>query len=186
MERELAMNMIKSMGRGNSAFLRVAAPALVFSLLVHSANADSLYAKNTFFSGAESETISVDAPSAGTVSVTLTDLVWPDALSSLSFYGSNETSILSAASVTGGTQTFDLTGASAFYAHISASAGSLGIPGLPNYGWYSVNIGFTPLQAPVPLPASEWLLLAGLAAVGGLGALRWTRRPSSEAGLVAA
>jgi hypothetical protein len=176
----------ETLRRRYSAFLRVAAPVLALSMLAHPAHAEVMLAQNTFFSGTDSQTLTVDAPAAGTMSLTVTDTAFPVALTSLSFYGSNETSVLQAASSTGSTMTYDLTSAGAFYAHISADAGSLGIPGLPNYGWFAVDINFTPAQAPVPLPASAGLLLIGLAGLGALGVLRRARRPADETRLVAA
>jgi hypothetical protein len=135
--------------------------ALTLTLaLVPVARADEvLLAQTTFFSGSESQTVSIDVPSAGVLEVTLTDLAWPDRLASLSFSLSQGAGLLTPAP--GSPMLFTITGAEALFGHITAVGGSLGIPGLPDFGLYSLDVSFTPAQA-VPLPASVELLAAGL------------------------
>jgi hypothetical protein len=131
--------------------------------------------------GTLSESIALNAPTAGTVQVTLADLAWPIKLDSLSFSATSDTGVLASVSLSDFTTyqtTFSLTGAGAFYAHLTGQAQGLGIPGLPGIGLYSMQIGFSPLQAPVPLPASLWLFLIGLGGTIGMGLLcADSRRP---------
>jgi hypothetical protein len=98
-------------------------------------------------------------PGAGTVTATLTDLAWPAKLASLTFAATTPTSVL--ASLPGPGQVSFNTSAQGIY---SAVVGAVASPsGFLDLGWYSLTIGFAPA---VPLPASAWLLLSGLAGLG--------------------
>jgi len=137
-----------------------------------------LLSETTFLNGSESQTVAIDVPGPGTLDVTLTDLSWPDKLASLSFSLSGGLSLLTPEP--GSPTLFQITGAEALYGHISGTAGSLGIPGLPNFGLYSLTVTFSPTQQPqVPLPASLWQLAGGLLSLAGLALLtrRRTRAP---------
>lgn len=102
-------------------------------------------------------------PSSGTLTIRLSDIKWPDALSSLSFLVTDLDNMwqkLDGAgnllvNVSGPTQLF-----AAVYAQ-SANGDA--------YGLYNLRADFSP----VPLPAAVWLLLSGL---GGLGLMR--RKPA--------
>jgi len=145
--------------------------ALALLLPCCPASADEvLLSETTFFSGTESQTVPIDVPSAGTLDVTLTDLAWPDKLASLTFSLSGGLNLITPAA--GSPTLFQITGAEALYGHISGTAGSLGVPGLPNYGLYSLTVTFSPSQQPtVPLPASVWQFAGGLLGLAGLGLL---------------
>jgi hypothetical protein len=65
---------------------------------------------------------------------------------------------------------FSVTGAGAYYAHITGVAGTAG-NGLPNFGLFGMQATFTPAVTGVPLPPSVWLLGAGLLGLMGLGKL---------------
>jgi hypothetical protein len=150
------------------------------------ARADEIMALQTeFFSGTMSQTLALDAPGAGTVNVTLNDLNWP-AKASLSFFASTDSSVLTSTSdpTNPNSYQFALTGAGAFYAHISGVAGASSIQGLPNFGLFGVAITFAPAASPVPLPASVWLLATGLAGLLGAGLVR--RRAVAPGGLLPA
>ena len=144
--------------------------------------ANTPYAQSTFFTAQDSDTLTFDTTGAGTVNVALEDLAWPVKLDSLSFSASSESKLYQSwtASNAGTFDTsFSLTGAGAFYAHLSAQAGSLGIAGLPDFGAYAMQVTFTPAVAPTPLPASFWFLATGLL---GLGI--WRSRTGRSAALL--
>ena len=144
---------------------------LVASVLVQPARADQILTQETvLFSGTDAQTVSLGDPGAGTITIVLTDLAWPTKLASLSFSLSSESTVLMP--VTAGSNTFSVTGAGALYAHISGVAESLGIPGLPSFGLFSLQIDFSPPAPPVPLPESLWLLLSALGGLLGIQVLR--------------
>ena len=131
------------------------------------ARADSLLlAQTTLVSGSVSTVDSFTAPTAGAVTVTLTDLKWPASLSALSFSATSANHVLaswsaSGTSMSGGTATFDV-GAGTYFAHIMATAAS----GFLDMGLYSLSMTFTP--SAVPLPAAGWMLLTGMFVLAGL------------------
>jgi hypothetical protein len=133
----------------------------------------SPYQHSTFFTGSDADTLTFDTTGAGTVNVALEDLGWPVKLDSLSFSASSESKILQSGSGNIDTS-FAVTGAGAFYTHLAAQAGSLGIAGLPDFGLYAMQITFTPAIAPAPLPASFWFLATGLLGLG-IARLRTSR-----------
>ena len=137
------------------------------------ARAEQILASQTVLvAGTAAETFALNAPSAGTVDVTITDLGWPTAMKSLSFSASTATSVLET-TLLSGSNSYELsvTGPLALYAHISGEAASLGIPGLPSYGLFSFQAMFTPLVSEVPLPSGAWLMASGLFAMMGIGLL---------------
>jgi len=98
---------------------------------------------------------------AGTVSVKLTDLKWPDLLGTLSFTLFDATHVIGSYSLasasTTGLGSFNVDTAGTYYASLFASpaAGKAG-------GLYNAQIYFQS-TAPVPLPAAAWLMISGLA-----------------------
>ena len=131
---------------------------LVLCLAPRSYAEQILLTQTTLVSGTESETLSLQAPSSGTVTVELQNLPWPQRMSSLSFVASTATQVLSSWSVNDSlTQSFDVGGAGTFFAHITGRA-----TGPLDLGLFSLFVSFSPSAAPVPLPASGLLLLVGL------------------------
>jgi len=115
-------------------------------------------------------------PAAGTISVTLIDMVWPDTLSSLSFSAASATSILKSLSGPG-SMSFDVTTPGHYFAIVSGAA-----QGAFDLGLYSFKLTWSALDpaspSSVPLPTAGWLLLAGVACL----AILVRRRESAHAG----
>lgn len=129
----------------------------------------------TLVSGSQSGVFSFQTPGPGTLSVKLTDIDWPQTLSSLSFMATSGNKVLASwsdtASQSAMTLSFQVTGGR-YFADVLATAG-----GPLDLGVYSLSIQFMP-TAPVPLPASGLLLLAGL---GAVAAIRWLAHPKEAA-----
>jgi len=156
---------------------RLAAAVAVIALgLARSptAQADTLLkAATTMVNGSSSDTYSINAPSAGTLTASVSSVPWPTALSALSFNVSDAASVLNplgqvkAQAFTGTASTTDPTvetyqvGPGTYFAHVSATAA-----GALNLGLYSVMFTFTP--SAVPLPAALGMFLIGLLVVFGL------------------
>jgi hypothetical protein len=152
------------------ARLRMATPAALLLCVMCATAArasEVLLSDTTLVTGSETGVFSFDTPGAGTVSVQLTNLDWPQALSSLSFVATTASHVLSSWSDPGSagshTLSFQVTGSGAFFADVTAVAG-----GPLDLGVYSFSLEFTPAIGPVPLPASGWLLLGGMLALIGL------------------
>ncbi len=128
--------------------------------------ADSvLLSQSTMVVGTESTTDTFVAPSAGTVTVSLTPFSWAAGLSALSFSASSASQVLASFSATGvttDTATFNV-GAGSYFANIMATA----TPGGLDMGLYSMRLSFSPTPT-VPLPSSGWLLLTGMFVLAGL------------------
>lgn len=143
-----------------------------------SAQADTiLKAATTMVYGTGADTYSFNAPGAGTVTAQIASVPWPTPLAALSFTATTASDTLSSwsttsATATPGIQSFQVTGAGTYFAHVMATAGSNAF----NMGLYSLMVTFTP--SAVPLPTAAGLLLIGLLVVF---ALRTTlRAPRNE------
>ncbi len=164
---------------GGSRIARLARRACAAIALVawalgsaHSARADSLLISPTeLFSGQMSAGYEVDVPAPGSLYVDLSVIDYaPGVQSDLSLILASGTQILgSLIDVTGSTSLPVITIGSptTLFAYVLGEAtGSL------NLGLYSLDVIFRPNGAvppsPVPLPSSVWLLLGGLAAIGGM------------------
>ncbi len=135
---------------------------LLGMLLSSAARAESvLLADTTLVSGSQSAVFSFQAPGPGTLSVEITNVDWPQMLSSLSFMATNGSQVLASWSDTvsqsQGSLSFQVAGGR-YFADIMATAG-----GTLDLGVYSLCIQFKP-TSPVPLPATAVLLLTGLLA----------------------
>jgi hypothetical protein len=127
-----------------------------------------LLSDTTLVRGTSSATFSFDVQSAGTVTATLSNIAWPSPISlkTLNFSATTSNSTLSSWSALSDTkqtrtESFMVDGAGTYFAHIMATA-----QGDLNLGLYALNVVFTPNA--VPLPASEWMLLAGVLVLFGL------------------
>ena len=139
-----------------------------------------LLASTTMVTGNESAVFSFNAPSSGTVTAELTNLDWPTTLSGLSFMASSGNEVLGSMSnpwqpgTSTQATTFHVNQPGTYFANVNATTG-----GPLDIGVYSFSLHFTNGNA-VPLPASGWLLAAGVIVL--LGMLRsWrTRRETPE------
>jgi hypothetical protein len=136
------------------------------------AHADEiLIAQTNLISGTVSTVDSFNAPAAGTVTIELSNLPWPTALSSLSFFASSPSQVLASGTVPNGPngvggmmlESFQVTGPGTYFAHVTGTAAPSGSVDL---GLYSMQVSFAPA---VPLPAAAWLLAGGLLVLAGLG-----------------
>jgi hypothetical protein len=130
------------------------------------ANADTvLYDGAGFMTGTQSfsDTFNLTAP--GTLTVTLTNVAWPQQLASLNFLLSTDNGMMGP-EVGAGTYTYNITTSGNVFAQWFGTA-----QGPLNAGVYALKIDFQPQAGgtPVPLPASAVLLLSGLAVL-------WQRR----------
>jgi hypothetical protein len=115
-----------------------------------------LYQATGFITGAQAFTDSFDIPTAGTLTITLTDPPnWLDTIKDLNCFVSTTTSILGS-KINGASDTVNV-GPGTVYAHWSGNA----VGDYP-FGAYGISIAFTP-AVPVPLPGTVGLLLCGLA-----------------------
>lgn len=165
-------------GRRLLARIELLAMLLLCSMTLTAAQASTvLLADTTLVAGTESAVYSFSAPGPGTVSVQLTNLDWPQALSSLSFMATTANQVLSSLSApsSASTQslTFPVAGGGTYFADVMAAAG-----GPLDLGIYSFSLNFTPAGSPVPLPASGALLLGGIGGIVGL--IRWLRGTRSQ------
>ena len=125
----------------------------------------TLASQTNLFSGPESADFSIDVPGPGDLLVQLSSInvgSWVDADLSLSV--NSATGLLESASGVTGTDLLSplaVTGPEQLFVNLTGQAtGSLDL------GLYSVNVVFQP--SAVPLPSSAWLLVGGLAGLGGM------------------
>ena len=176
-----------SPGQGPLARVLGMATLLLYALLATVAQASTvLVTDTTLVSGSESAVFTFQAPGPGTVVVQLTNLDWPQPLSSLSFTASSASQLLSSWSDAGlspSPASFAVAGGGTYFADVMATAG-----GSLDLGAYSLELTFTPAATPVPLPTAGALLSGGVAGLAGL--LLWMRgtrtRPAGSGALPAA
>jgi hypothetical protein len=130
----------------------------------------TLVSESTLVENQESNVYSFSAPGPGTLSVQLSDLLWPNSLSALNFSLNSPTNVLGWVSSAGSLSL--QVPAGTYYADVSGTAG-----GPLDLGLYSLQITFQPQGSEVALPASIGLLLGGLAILAG-ARLRWMRNES--------
>jgi len=120
-----------------------------------------LYDSANFIQGQESFTQSFDVASAGTLTVTLSDVPWLDTLQGLTFFVTSGAGVVGS-SMGVGTESLSLT-AGTYFAHWFGDA-----DGQYQLGVADLKIEFTPATpATVPLPGSLGLLLGGLGLLFG-------------------
>jgi hypothetical protein len=160
--------------RGYRQFTFLALVLLVLALRLPQAVASTVLVSDTsLVSGSESSVYSFVAPGPGTVTVELSNLAWPETLSSLTFTATTANRVLSSWQAPGAEmESFQVSGGT-YFAHVSATAG-----GTLDLGLYSLYCVFTPASQPVPIPPGAGLLLSAL-----LGLILWRRlaqRPTAS------
>jgi hypothetical protein len=137
------------------------------------ASADTvLYDGVGFMRGTQSFSDSFNLTAPGTLTVTLSDVVWPQPFASLNLLLSSDNGTMGP-EVGAGTYSFNIaTSGNVFAQWFGTAQGPL------NAGVYSLKIDFQP-GTPVPLPTSAVLLLSALAL------LLWQRRAENTFGQVA-
>src|SRR5215472_4460346 len=141
-----------------------------------SAHAGSqVLADTTLVSGSSSNVFSFQASGPGVATVQLTNIAWPQNLTSLSFLATTPGEVLSqwsdppVSGTTTQTLSFAVPNSGTYFADVMATAG-----GPLDLGVYSLSISFTPNA--VPLPPSGLLLLTGLLLGVGLLFVKQRRR----------
>jgi hypothetical protein len=153
--------------------LAVGALALAAAVTGAPAHGSVVLAESATVYAQQTNNYSFSAPGAGTLDVTLTDLDFSEPLSSLGMSLSSASTTLGTLS-TGGSFLVPITGPLALSAFVTADANPAGPLDL---GGYSLNISFTPLSSPVPLPAAGFLFLGG---VGLLASMAWSKREAAR------
>ncbi len=132
------------------------------------------------FFGSDSNMLQFDASGAGTFVAEVADLSWPTALSALSITAYSTSQTLASWTMTPSTGpqthtvTFDVGSAGSYWAQITAAAGQ----NLYDAGAYGFLVNFTPAVV-TPLPASDWMLLAGILLLAALSRVRGVFGPLS-------
>jgi hypothetical protein len=158
-----SMKTLKTWSRG--ALLACMA-GLGLSQAPHALADTMLLSDLTLVKGASSATFSFDAPTAGTVTATVSNLAWPmdHSLQTLSFQATSASATLANWAAAGADQSHQesfLVGQGTYFAHIMAVA-----QGDLDMGLYSLNVTFSPNA--VPIPTSSWMLLTGILVLFGL------------------
>jgi hypothetical protein len=141
----------------------------VWFLSAASARADSvIYDGVGFLVGSESFKDSFRVDTAGTVTITLSNIAWPEELANLSLVLSSANGALGPV-MQPGTESFKVQAGDVFAQWFGTAQGPM------NAGVYGLTVSFEPSSSPVPLPTSVALLLSGLAL------LVWYRRTDGSA-----
>jgi hypothetical protein len=119
-----------------------------------------MYDSVGFIQGNQSFVDTLNITTPGTLTITLSDVPWLDAISNLSLFLTSASGTFGPA-MNGGSESLKV-GAGTFYAHWFGEA-----DGQFQLGVYSLKISFQPDVSPVPLPASAILLLSGLLVMVG-------------------
>ncbi|SRR5579871_3020315 len=139
-----------------------------------SIGAASLLQESTLVINQQSNVYAFTAPAAGTLTIELSDIVWPTALQSLDLSVNSPTSVLGSMSLDG-TLDIKVSKGGTFYINVNGDAG-----GPLDIGLYSLQVGFTPQMAPVPLPEPWALALGGIALLGTLRLLQKRIEPEAQ------
>ena len=133
--------------------------------------AQVLYNGTGFVRGQQSFVQSFNISGPGTLTVTLSNIAWPEQLASLNMVLGTARGLMGP-EMGVGTETFNVNSGRVFAQWFGVAQGPLDI------GVYSMNIVFQPGGVtPVPLPASVALLASGLLLLG------WQRRHRNESQL---
>ena len=135
------------------------------------AQADTvLYEGIATIGGQQSTSQSLNIPTPGTLTVSLTSIPWFATLSDLGFFLSTATNVVAGSTMATGTESLSVSPGKIYANWFGEDAG-----GAYGFGTYGVNISFKPnAGSVVPLPASLLLLLSGLGILLG-----WQRRERS-------
>ena len=135
---------------------------VAWALPFGSASADTvLYDSSGFIQGQQSFVQSFDITTAGTLTVSLSDIPWLDTISNLNFFLTTASGTVGA-SMGAGTESMSV-GPGMVYAHwYGDAAGTFGV------GVYGIKLNFQPTGTPVPLPGTLILLLSGLGLLFGM------------------
>jgi len=126
-----------------------------------------LYDDSGFLRGQQSFSQSFDITGPGTLTVTLSNITWPEKLSSLNFVLSTANGLVGP-EMGEGTSEYNVTSGRIYAQWFGKAQGPLDL------GVYGMKIEFTPSVAAVPLPTSITLFLSGLALFA------WQRRANRE------
>jgi len=126
------------------------------ALLAGQARAEMLVSDTSMVSGTETSEFAFTLPGPGTVTLQLSDVGWPQPLSSLMFLVSAPNSLIAPWTSASAASSYFQLATGAYSADVRATAG-----GPLDLGVYSFSILFTPASSPVPLPAGGGLLLGG-------------------------
>ena len=135
---------------------------IAWALPFSSASADTvLYDSSGFIQGQQSFVQSFDITTAGTLTVSLSDIPWLDTISNLNFFLTTASGTVGT-SMGAGSESVTV-GPGMVYAHwFGDAAGTYGV------GVYGIKLMFQPNGTPVPLPGALILLLSGLALLFGM------------------
>jgi hypothetical protein len=143
----------------------------LWSVSANRAPAEVLYDGAGFLYGTQSFSESFDLPTSGMLSVTLTNVAWPEELSSLKMMVDSTGGVLKSgdASISPFASSFSVKAGDVFAQWFGTAQGNL------DTGVYTMKISFQPTGGSntVPLPTSIVLFLSGL------GLLLWQRRIGS-------
>jgi hypothetical protein len=136
-----------------------------------------LLSQTTLVDGTETTVDSFVVPSDGTITIQLTNLPWPVALSSLSFMATTANKVVSSWTDDGSRTVSFQVDAGTYFAHITGEADSKF-----DVGVYSLMCMFQPTPSAVPLPNSGWLLGLGLLGLALPPVVhKWRRRQGGPA-----
>jgi hypothetical protein len=110
----------------------------------------------SFFQGQQAFTQTFDVTTAGTLSVSTTEVPWLDSVTNLSFFLTSPTGTMGQTLTGAGNELFNIKPGT-YTANWFGNA-----EGLYNMGVVGVDVTFYPTGTPVPLPASILLMLSGL------------------------